>query len=207
MSYFQQRPQVGGLLGDFQIPDYAAGVRSAMAQNAATPKPKKDLWWLGAIGDAMQAFNGQEGTYAAAMAQKQQAEMEEQQRQRARVEGMEDFKTKEQYHRENQAPYIPDDEKRAQYYEKIGDFNTAKDIRDRVGLIPVQRLNPTTQDVETVMVRPGLLMDGVSSAPMKAPQPGTVEDGFMFKGGDPADPSSWEPVGGGAGLGAPRPFR
>jgi hypothetical protein len=26
------------------------------------------------------------------------------------------------------------------------------------------------------------------------PQPGAVEDGYVFKGGNPADPSSWEPV-------------
>jgi hypothetical protein len=29
------------------------------------------------------------------------------------------------------------------------------------------------------------------------PQPGAIEDGYRFKGGNPADPNSWEPVNGG----------
>lgn len=30
-------------------------------------------------------------------------------------------------------------------------------------------------------------------APRAAPSPGTIQDGYRFKGGNPADPSSWEP--------------
>lgn len=35
------------------------------------------------------------------------------------------------------------------------------------------------------------------------PQPGAVEDGYIFKGGNPADPNSWEPVSQGGPQVAP----
>lgn len=35
----------------------------------------------------------------------------------------------------------------------------------------------------------------MAQTPQGAPQPGTIEDGHRFKGGDPANPASWEEVG------------
>ena len=38
---------------------------------------------------------------------------------------------------------------------------------------------------------------GQNAAPQGGPQPGAVEDGYRFRGGNPADPNSWEQVGDG----------
>lgn len=52
-------------------------------------------------------------------------------------------------------------------------------------------------------LNPGLNIGGVpaasatEAAPQGGPAPGTVEDGFVFNGGDPADPANWSPVNGG----------
>lgn len=43
-------------------------------------------------------------------------------------------------------------------------------------------------DIENFLVTLGVPQQG------DAPQPGAVEDGYMFKGGDPADRNNWEPV-------------
>jgi hypothetical protein len=131
MSYFQSKPQFGGLLGNFGLPDYTAGVQIALAENAARPKPKKDLWWLGAIGDAMQTFGGQEGTYAPAMAKQQQAEMEEHRRQLQRSEEMTDWVTKEQYKRDNEAPDVPELARTIRYYRSIGRDDIADGLEAR----------------------------------------------------------------------------
>jgi hypothetical protein len=41
---------------------------------------------------------------------------------------------------------------------------------------------------------PGMRTGGRQPAPKSGPKPGTIEDGHRFKGGNPADPNSWEAV-------------
>jgi hypothetical protein len=54
----------------------------------------------------------------------------------------------------------------------------------------------------------GYLLKPPSGTPQAGPTPGTVEDGYRFKGGDPGKQENWEPVGGGATASTPsRDFR
>lgn len=55
----------------------------------------------------------------------------------------------------------------------------------------------TGQPTFTVLPNPGNASPGAPAG--SGPRPGDVEDGYRFKGGDPADPNNWIKVGGGGG--------
>lgn len=155
---------------------------------------------LGIFGDAMLGLAGQPGLYGPAM-------MKRRQDKEARTQDWADWEKKEQYKRAHKTPDVPELAKTVGYYRSIGRDDIADDLEAKGRMVPVQQADPNTGEVRYQYVRPTMLMGGGSSAPMKAPQPGTVEDGYMFKGGDPSDQSNWVPVNGGAGPSAPRPFR
>lgn len=56
------------------------------------------------------------------------------------------------------------------------------------------RAAEATGDVETAQEIRDSLKFSISTAPKKGPSVGAVKDGYRFKGGNPADPKSWEPV-------------
>lgn len=74
---------------------------------------------------------------------------------------------------------------------------------------PMQAIDIQQPDGSVVRqyIRPP--MGGAGPQPAQAaPQPGAIEDGYRFRGGDPANPESWERVQGGAApSNGPRRFR
>jgi len=65
-------------------------------------------------------------------------------------------------------------------------------LRNRYAPQPRLVTDPTTGQVSMLMSPPG------GAAPQAGPQPGQVVNGFRFRGGNPNDRNSWEPVQGGA---------
>lgn len=59
-----------------------------------------------------------------------------------------------------------------------------------------QEAKPYVVGGETRLYEPKI---GGTGEAVGGPAPGAIEDGYRFKGGNPADPSSWEPVGQGGG--------
>jgi hypothetical protein len=146
-----------------------SGLQNAIDENAAAPKPKRNFGdstlgaIIGILGDGALGFVGQPAVYGPSIAegrQRQQKMMEEyEKRQRERAEGREEKKWEKEHLKD---PYVPDAEKQAQYYESIGDVDTAADIRAKARMVPVQQADPNTGEVRYQYVRPTTLMGGGS---------------------------------------------
>lgn len=180
-----------------------AGTQAGLAMPIPQPEPQQQAdpeglrlktWQkvLGAIGDGLQVAGGGRATFAQYVQDMQQQEAE----QRARLQEMrkkaeqdalerqmarEDFEYQQRFKAENPGPTAL--EQNIGYLEsKYG-----PDVAREYALKPtfVQNWDGTRTAVGA----------GASI------QPGHEEDGFIFQGGDPGNPASWVPKGGGAGIG------
>lgn len=96
------------------------------------------------------------------------------------------------------------------YQQYVGRF----DLRDAViaraeqATAELERLKPQLRNVaygDTVIDvaplsrggQPTVVVQPFGQPAQGGPQPGAIEDGYRFKGGNPADPNSWEPADGG----------
>lgn len=156
----------------------------------------------GVLGDALMTLGGGRPIYGPQMARRQeferQSELEDQRYRRRLGDEWRMFLNKSEYERANPKPVNNDTVADYNFIvERLGPEAGKAFLENKTLPPPFVQKNP---DGTSTIYPQGL----PRAATPAAPAPGAIEDGYRFKGGNPADPNSWEPVGG-AGSG-PRPF-
>ncbi len=131
---------------------------------------------LGALGDALAAYGGQKGAFMPAMLDMQQNEAEEA-RYRERIA----LQTQAAQAKANEPPTWLRD---AQIFSSLPRDQQQMVIQQRDAMFPVMTDVTGADGSVTRQQVPRAL-------PTAAPQPGAVEDGYVFMGGDPKDPANW----------------
>ena len=153
----------------------------------------------GSLGDALARNAGMGTPFMDAMQQRQRAEYEDELYQRRSAQDWAKFVREHEYERANPKAPQPDAFERTLEQSGVqpGTPEWMAAMADRAAYL---RNPPRFVTMGDGSVRQ---IGGVASP--SSPAIGTVEDGYRFKGGNPADPSSWEPIGG-AGPQTPRNF-
>ena len=191
---------MGPIGGALNLDASLAGLQMPSVMAQAQPKAKGGMFAGADWGSALQALIGGAlasrgnpgGAFMLQMLnQKRQAAMEAQSHQQEREEGFQDFVRKEAYRAAN--PGAPDPtafQKDYAWYlqnnPKLADqFATA---HAATGGSPFGSLFTDKATGQQYMMGGGQQQAG--------PQPGQVEDGFQYIGGDPSDQNNWKPAGG-----------
>jgi hypothetical protein len=172
------------------------------------PKPRGGMFggggdWKQALAAALGAWSAARGNPAGQMAlqmlnQRLGQKREDQQYEQRRQHALEDWKAQQQWKFEH-----PE----AANNDTVNDYNF---IAGKLGEDAAKKYLQNLGDPMVTTVLPGNRVysgprSGLGSAlgaPAPSLQPGHEEDGFRFKGGNPADPNAWEQVG----QGGPRPI-
>lgn len=188
---------------------HTAQERVAM-QPAAEPK-KPGLfgqggvgrYMAGAIGDALLQNADMAPIYAPAMQAQQQAAQQSAAAQMKRAQDLADWRWKEDYQRDNKPPAAPN--LREDNAGNVWQFDpqTGQPMGDKpVWIDPTEKV--IYQDGMQIRVPNPYRTGGQAQTSIA---PGTVDGGYRFKGGDPADQNNWEPVAGGPSQSATGRFR
>lgn len=136
----------------------------------------------GILGDAIAAYGGQRGVFAPMMADQRASEAEDnrfQQRLAAEIQAR-----KEKAALDAQTP--PQEFQTADYYNHLDPQSQQRFLQARDAIAPiVADIAQPDGSVRRSIIPRGQMGGG--------PQPGAVEDGYVYVGGDPANPNSWRP--------------
>ena len=210
MLQFTQRPR--GLFGaqarqPWETPGYGSGTpQGGMAETAPMggpmanapmrddPAQKRKVNWGGVFTDFLAGLNGQQGPYMASL----QAEQERAAKARERSQeqqGQRDWWYEQQRYKQANPDPVNND--------TTNDYGF---ISEKLGADAAnQYLRNLGDPMVTVQLPGNRIYSGPRSGMAGAlgqgggtprPQPGAIEDGHQFMGGDPADQNNWKPVGG-----------
>lgn len=149
----------------------------------------------GSIGDMLLHNAGMAPMYFPLMQQQREAAAQQAAAQRKRAEDFADWRQREDYQRANRPP--PSPTLREDNAGNVWQFDpqSGQPMGDKpVWIDPTEKV--IYQDGMQIRV-PNPYRTGAAQAPQIAP--GTIDSGYRFKGGDPADKNNWEPATGGGG--------
>jgi hypothetical protein len=147
---------------------------------------------LAGIGDAFQNANGGRGTgmdrIFGQLSDNRARKLAEDQYQRRRADELTDWTAQKQWERDNPKPIVNDTVNDYQFISQTLGGEAAKRYLQNKTLPPpfVQR----NDDGTSTIYPQGLPRGGEAGGP----QPGMIRNGYQFKGGNPNDKASWEPV-------------
>ena len=150
----------------------------------------------GAIGDYLLQRNGMNPIYSPAMQEQQRMRYLQEQYQQRRMGEREDFLWKQDH-------TAPEQTQTDRYLGEFLDPNTDPNRKAALGQILFPPVMGQVNGSSAIIDRAAMLNGGGGAPQM---QPGHVEDGFRFKGGNPGDPNAWEPANGGPAAPPPGPF-
>jgi hypothetical protein len=204
-------PGYGGGMFDPQsgMGGMSAGLDQALAQNKAmgaaqAGKPKKGFgeflrMFAGTLGDSLTG----NPVYSQAQQHQQEMKAQEEWYERKRQDELADYEAKKNIDSQYDGPEMPGLAKEVQWINSLPPPEREQAMKYIQMLRPGNFVPPAPVNIPY-----GATVSGGGGG--AGPAPGTVEDGYRFKGGNPADPNAWEPVNGGpspqGSAGFPRPF-
>ena len=206
MLQLTQRPRgLFGSPGQSSYGDAGMGMQEAAPMggpiaNAPPPRPMEaapaqhgKVNWGGVFSDFLAGLAGKEGPYMASL----QAEKERAARSRERAQ-----------EQQGQQNWWYEQQRYEQAHPKPVNNDTSNDyafIQDKLGPDAANNYLRNLGDPMTTLNLPGNRIysgprSGLGAAmgggSQSGPQPGAIEDGHQFMGGNPADQGNWKPVGG-----------